>query len=309
MNRTPTQTACTHAHSASQHILNRLTTFHHANPRGSNWKAQDCTSLCTKQLSSACHVSIFAAPDTDRKHKFSLTYTSPIFPTTSPTHTRSSVHDTYLPCEVRRQSGGSAQIPSLTGYEPKAIGTEAIEPEDLEPRRIELDRNLGTDPCQIQERLMRNNYQNPIAEVMDEFGKFGADMSYIQSQMHSDYDSAESIAESDLEDGELRKMLASPLYRQGRGYCKSSRIPTAPGKLAAMIQERGASAKRTEADRRESLMSSSSQEPRTYGKPDAMFSLESKEPGNLIMSLFFKDADPSNMGRCLLEGNKDHLLS
>ena len=65
-----------------------------------------------------------------------------------------------------------------------------IEPEDLEPRRIELDTGL--------------------------FGKVGAEMSYIQSQMQSDYDSAESIADSDLEDGELRKMAASPLYIQGR---------------------------------------------------------------------------------------------
>ena len=126
------------------------------------------------------------------------------------------VLDPYLPCDVPRQSGGSTQIPSLTGYEPKsvetkAIETEAIEPEDLEPRRIELDRNLGTDPYQIQESFMRNNYQNPITEDVDEFGKVGAEMSYLQSQMHSDYDSAESIADSDLEDGELRKMLASPL--------------------------------------------------------------------------------------------------
>ena len=59
---------------------------------------------------------------------------------------------------------------------------------------------------------MRDNYQNPIVEDMDEFGKVGAEMSYIQSQLHSDYDSAESIADSDLEDGELRKMPASPLY-------------------------------------------------------------------------------------------------
>ena len=87
---------------------------------------------------------------------------------------------------------------------------------------------------------MRNNFQNPITEDMDEFGKVGAEMSYIQSQMHSDYDSAESIADSDLEDGELRKMLASPLYMQSREDCKSSRIPTASGKPAAMIQERGA---------------------------------------------------------------------
>ena len=66
--------------------------------------------------------------------------------------------DPWKPCDVPRLSGGSTQIPSLTGYEPKsveikAIDTEAIEPEDLEPRSIELDRNLGADPYQIQERL------------------------------------------------------------------------------------------------------------------------------------------------------------
>ena len=52
---------------------------------------------------------------------------------------------------------------------------------------------------------------------MDEFGKVGAEMSDIDSQMHSDYDSAESIADSDLEDGELRKMLASPCEKRVEG--------------------------------------------------------------------------------------------
>ena len=75
------------------------------------------------------------------------------------------------------------------------------------PKKIELDRNLGTDPYQIQERFTRNS---PTEDV-DEFGKVGADTSYLQSQMHTDYDLAESIAYSDLEDGELRKMMASPL--------------------------------------------------------------------------------------------------
>ena len=70
-----------------------------------------------------------------------------------------------------------------------------FETEDLEPRKIELDRHLGTDPCQIQKRLVRNS----ITEDVDEFGKVGAETSYLQSQMHSDYDSAESIADSDLE--------------------------------------------------------------------------------------------------------------
>ena len=106
---------------------------------------------------------------------------------------------------------------------------------------------------------------------MDEFEKVGAEMSYFPSQEHSDYDSAKSIADSDLEGGELRKMSASPLYVQNREDCESSRMPIAPGKLAALLHERGASAKRTQADSRKSLMSSSSQEKRASGKLTAMF--------------------------------------
>ena len=73
------------------------------------------------------------------------------------------VLDPDIPCDGPRQSCGSTQIPSLTGYEPKSaetkvIETEAIEPSDLVPRRIELDRNLGTDPYQIQENLCEKLY-------------------------------------------------------------------------------------------------------------------------------------------------------
>ena len=64
--------------------------------------------------------------------------------------------------------------------------------------KIELDRNLGTDPYQTEERKLRNNYQNTVAEDMDEFGKVGAEISHIQSQMHSEDDSAESISERGL---------------------------------------------------------------------------------------------------------------
>ena len=74
--------------------------------------------------------------------------------------------------------------------------------------------------------------RNSITEDMEEF-EVGAEMSHLQSQMHSDYDSAESSADSDLEDGELRKMLNS--------------------------------AKRSQAELRKSLMSSSSQEPSAPG--------------------------------------------
>ena len=59
-------------------------------------------------------------------------------------------------------------------------------------------------------------------------------MPYIQSRIHSDYNSAESIADSDLEDRELRKMLESPLYVHGRreNY-GSSHKPTASWKSEA----------------------------------------------------------------------------
>ena len=50
-----------------------------------------------------------------------------------------------------------------------------------------------------------------------------SETSYIQSQMHFD-DSMESIADSNLEDGELQKMLTSQLY-----------VQKASGKLDAMF--------------------------------------------------------------------------
>ena len=103
----------------------------------------------------------------------------------------------------------------------------------------------------------------------------------------------ESIADSDGQDGELRKMLTSPLYGQ-----ESNALV----KLAVLFQERGASAKRTQADRMEGLMSNSSQETRATVKPIAIFSPECK-------SSVLKKAKPSNLWRSLLEGNTDHLLS
>ena len=68
--------------------------------------------------------------------------------------------------------------------ETSVVDAEAISPEDLEPRRIELDRNLGTDPYHVHERFVRSF----PAEDMEEFRKVGADVSYFQLQMHSDYD-------------------------------------------------------------------------------------------------------------------------
>ena len=72
-----------------------------------------------------------------------------------------------------------SQVISPKTVENKDIET-AIETEDLEPRSVELGKNLGTDPYQMQEILKKNNFQKPIAEDVDEFGKVGAEMSYLQ---------------------------------------------------------------------------------------------------------------------------------
>ena len=141
------------------------------------------------------------------------------------------------PCESHGRFSKSA---SPTGHEPKLIQSH-----DFEPLRIELDRNLGTDPNQIPERILGDDYQNPITEDTEETGKIGDDMPRI----HSDYDAAETIAPSDLEDGELRKMLASPLCVcvRGENYGSSPK-PTASGKPEAkIIPKREASAQRTQA--------------------------------------------------------------
>ena len=51
-----------------------------------------------------------------------------------------------------------------------------------------------------------------------------------------------------------------------------------------------------------------SKEPSAPRKLAALFSHRNKEPGKRLKSSVFKNADPSNLGRSLLEGNKDHLL-
>ena len=59
--------------------------------------------------------------------------------------------------------------------------------------------------------------RNSVTEDVDEFGEL---VQSLRSQMHPIVTQRRAFADSDLEDGELLKMLASP------------------GKLVAMIQER-----------------------------------------------------------------------
>ena len=143
---------------------------------------------------------------------------------------------------------GNPRITTPTGYELKELATVS---------RIEA---YSGDPYQsydVQEKLekkitellspkkWRNVEKIKTAGVPD--SKL-SETSYIQSQMHFG-DSVESIADSDLEDGELQKMLTSPLYAQ-----------KASGKPDAMVtQEREVSAQYTQANRMESVRSHSSE--------------------------------------------------
>ena len=113
-------------------------------------------------------------------------------------------------------------------------------------------------------------------------------MSNLQSQMHFD-ESIESIADSDLEDGELHKLLTSPLYAQ-----RASGRPD-----ALVIQEREVSAQ----------TSHLSQDQRASGRPAALFSPKRNEQRNPTWSSVFGNANVSNLSETPLEGNKDHLLN
>ena len=187
-------------------------------------------------------------------------------------------------CNDQQQIGGNPRHTTPTSYEPKSLETNLIETgaysedyEDLEPERIEPDKSLQTDLYQfyeIQKRFMEEDHQAPITEEVGEFGKIGDEQSYIQSQMHFDCDSAESVADSDFEDGELRKMLTSPLCAQ-----------KATGKLdAIVIKEREVSARYPQAIRKESLRSHSSEGQKASGKPDAMFSSEQETESGVLCS-------------------------
>ena len=143
-------------------------------------------------------------------------------------------------------------------------------------------------------------------------------LSYSQSLKHSADDSAESVAtppDSDLEDEQFRKMLASPLKTE-----VSVKLD------AESAQEREGNAQQTQAihSRRESLMFSSSRDLEASGKLHAVFSCHgessqntfskrdrSNESGNRFESgvhSVFRIADPANVGKSLIDGNKDHVL-
>ena len=137
VNSTPTHTSRTELHS--------MITFHHTNTRGSRVAMLRIARLCVHKI-IVIHVSCLAPCRTwhwaQAQVLSPFSSTSPIYPTVSPTHTRSVVHDPYLPCDVPRQSSGSTQIPSLASHEPKSAETQVIEIESIEPDSSPEELNL-----------------------------------------------------------------------------------------------------------------------------------------------------------------------
>ena len=182
------------------------------------------SELCAKNLhSSTRHVQSCASQYIEHQHKFSLTYISCVtfvYLSSSRPVVHASIH-----CKDPWQDGSSTEYQLLTGYEPK---------------RIELNRTLF-------------NLSNQDIDDQDDIEEIGVKpLSYSQSLIHSAYDSAESIAtppDSDLEDEQLRKMLASPLYTEVSGKLDEE-----------SVHKREGNAERAQAyhPRRERLMSSSS---------------------------------------------------
>ena len=113
----------------------RVAQHNHIPSREHAWlKIKDCTSLCPK---NNCHPRVMSHSLPHLTLTTSTSSLSPIsstliFPTVSPSQTSPMILNPYIPCDGPRQSGGSIQIPSLTGYEPKSVEFKDIDTEAID---------------------------------------------------------------------------------------------------------------------------------------------------------------------------------
>ena len=239
-----------------------------------------------KQLSSTCHVSSHALPDTDYKHTFSLTH---------------FIHFSYL-------NDGLTFAHKLDDPRPTctlrcSTAEWRINTNPISHRlwaQVGWDRSLW----QRSKRAWRPRAQKNWAwqETWDRSvsitGKTCEKLHYwrvwtnLEKLVERCPTSSRrcipimtqwsALQTRILKMENYKNMIASPLKMQSRADCESSRMPIALGKPAALLQERGASAKRTQADLGKSLMSSSSQEPSARGKPAALFSIKKRRTRKTI---------------------------
>ena len=181
--------------------------FHSCNTRGSSrlpW--------CVKSgLSSQRHVSHVAALVTEHFYTISLTNIT-CFPTIlprCPVPSRPILDWILKPCETHGRLADTQICIShrLRAQDDPIRSWTEILGQIYSLEELNLTGILGQIRIEYQKEFLGDHYQKPFTEDTDEFGQVGVENSYVQSQIHSDYDSAESTEDSDLEDGELRKML------------------------------------------------------------------------------------------------------
>ena len=165
----------------------------------------------------------------------------------------------------------------------------------------ELPPPTGYEPNRIVDNQINDDHYNvQFTEIEDRVKS----LSYSWSFLSSTQDSAESMAtppESDFDDEQIRALLGSPRY----------------------LPERESSAQRSPVNHseRESLMSSSSQDPTSTRKPVAVFSSQNRlnqdtfsvreQPADIVGSheSIFRFSNPANVAKPLRHGNRDHLLT
>ena len=121
------------------------------------------------------------------------------------------------------ESAGNLRLNTPTGYEPKEFTTEEIATIPMTYMSPEEDIYQFFD---VQRKFGEQDQQAPAMEETRGFGQIQVQslldqemakmspiekMSYLQSRMHFD-ESMESNADSDLEAGEIRKLLTSQPY-------------------------------------------------------------------------------------------------
>ena len=156
-----------------------------------------------------------------------------------------TVHREHLPKTTGSESSSEEPL-SHINYE-SARNLRPNTPTRYEPKEFATISGSALEHiCQlfdVQREFGEQDQQAPTIEEVKEFGQIQGQglvdhemaetpldekMSYLQSQLHYD-ESMESIADSDLEDGELQKLMISPLCAQ-----KASGKPD-----AMVVQERG----------------------------------------------------------------------
>ena len=249
-----------------------------------------------------------AATDTVHNHKLSLSDFTCLSDALSNTHTTFGTRWIFtVRCSTAEWRINTNPISHKLWAQNAHRGPKRSSLKTSSREKLSLKGILARIRIKYRKHRMRSDFQNPITEDMDEFGKVVAEMSYIQSQMHSDYHSVEKHCR-----------LGSSRWRTTKYACfttadaKSRRLwitsnNNCTWETFCIVAGERCKCKAYSNWSKRKLDVKYASEPRALRKPAALLSLGSEEPGNQFKSSVFRYADPSNLVRSLLEGNKDHF--